>query len=858
MSEFVINHYSDDKPNSVTIKVSEDIVYAEDIVISLAKKFGINRIARHLFGLYHRNNKIWLSSNQLLLDWTETKTLDFRIRFRPKHINVLKVCYNLVLYLLIIGFNLNVQSICKKLFNYFFNQIRNDFACGYFECENDSKIYGLSVADMARESLKNGGSNFDKIIDDFFTYLPLNCKKPKSLLFKLFSSTPKEKITDAFNKALTSSRQNADPIGFIQQSFIEDFITFLSPDYWSETYSVMYDKRYDMKRPNLMDIVVQYRHYSTNGPDQPTGIFCKNKDPKDEWTHFCSICEIGFISLDSKNKRVEISRTNGVPFAFTFKHDLQMKSFVSLLDGYYRLSVKWSFNICKDISSPSLAELRKHKTHGPVDHEFVLNKFKEKANDTIGAYILRESASKYDEYKLDVFVGHELFETFKLRVINNQIEVNLINRYFESYDDLIKNFSFFISDDREVTLTHCITPSEHDLPSNLLLCRLDTKENSNQTEADKLGPPVIPTNLLKLTNTTLTNNSRYGIRLATLQNRQYVVKELKSQELTQEFLKTISEWTHLRNDSIVTCRGITLWSPLSMLLEYLPLGSLDEFLKVNKSSLNQNNLIECTSYLSRALWYLYENSVVHGHIRCHNLLVSEYSDSCFKVKLSDPISDNDINVERLWLPPEYLSPDESSYSSKRLTHSVDVWAFGTTVWQIFSYGLKPDSDIVLDLIQPSDCPNEIWTLVGECWITDCGSRKQPHSIWRDVHQIFYESFNSRRNDYYSKPVFDDQKPPKPKWSLKNWSNYKPNSFLSSTFSLSSGSITSAQSASTYLANSIKDNERSIGSQICPPYGELAQNGFDGVNHSTELPWIIELNQIKLGKVIGSVSIIISN
>lgn len=707
---------------------------------------------------------------------------------------------------------------------------------------------------MARQSLKNGGSNFDKIIDDFLTFLPPNCKKPKNLLFKMFSTTSKEKITDAFNKALNSSRQDLDPIGFIQKNFVEDFITYLSPNYWSESYSVMYDKKYNVKRPILMDIIVQYRHHSDQ--DQPSGIVGKNKDSKDsEWTHFCSICDIGFISLDSKNKTVEISRTNGVPFSFTFKHDLQMKSFVSLLDGYYRLSVKWSFNICKDISSPSLAKLRKHKTHGPVDHEFVLNKFKEKANDTIGAYILRESTSKYDEYRLDVFVGHELFETFRLRVTNSQVVVDSINRYFESHSDLIKNFSFFMSDEREVTLTHCVTPSEHDLPSNLMLSRLDTKEDSSGGDSAKAQTPVIPSNLLKLTNTTLTNNSRYGIRLATFQNKKYIVKELKSQELTQEFLRTVAQWTHLRNDSIVICRGITLWSPLSMLLEYLPLGPLDEFLKANKEMLKETNLIECTAYLSRALWFLSEKSVVHGHIRCHNLLVSEYSDNSFKVKLSDPISDNDVNAERPWLPPEYLSPDDTSHSFQKLTHSVDVWAFGTTVWQIFSYGSKPNCSDVTALVKPDDCLDQIWTLIGECWTTDCGSRKQPHSIWRDVHQIFYEAFNSERN-YYSKPVFDAQKASKPTWSLKNWSKYKPNSILNSTLSISSGSVISAQSASTYLANSIRDNELSIGSQVwrdSPTYGEMSQNGFDGVNHSTELPWIIEPHQIKLGKVIGTVS-----
>lgn len=111
MDDFVIHHYLEDKPNPIAVKLSPDLVYAEDIVIDLAKSFGINRIARHLFGLYHYNNKVWLASNQLLAEWTETKTLYFRVRFRPKHINALKVSLNPTIIALIAGYNNRIISI---------------------------------------------------------------------------------------------------------------------------------------------------------------------------------------------------------------------------------------------------------------------------------------------------------------------------------------------------------------------------------------------------------------------------------------------------------------------------------------------------------------------------------------------------------------------------------------------------------------------------------------------------------------------------------------------------------------------------------------------------------------------------
>jgi hypothetical protein len=614
----------------------------------------------------------------------------------------------------------------------------------------------------------------------------------------------------------------------------------LVPTYGIEQYDVTFDDRFSSSRGNLVQVKVEY---STQNGIQIKPI----QDTKNDWTKVCHISDIGFISLHSQNKTVEISRKSGVPFYFTFNHDLDMKSFVSLLDGYYRLTEKWSFNICKDISSPSLAKLRKMKCHGPVGNEFAYNKLKEKGNNKSGAYILRESMSKYNEFKLDLLINHESFKTFKIKVIENQVFVEGFKQHFESIPDLIKNFTTF--DDLGESLNHCITPSEHDQPLNLLLCSLNT--NKTQTDNDSIWPPIIPTNCLKLSNTTLTNNSRYGVRLATLQHKsnvkEVIVKEVKSNEMTHEFLKTVSQWTHLRNDSIVICKGITLNSPLSIVLEYFPIGPLDLFLKKNEPKLKTVDLIESVSCLARALWFLYENCIVHGHIRCHNLLVSHYSPNSLKVRLSDPISDNDINQERAWLPPEYFSTIECAYSFKRLTHYLDVWSFGTTVWQIFSYGEKPNCDEIIELTKPIDCQKDIWLLIQECWTRDCEARKQPHSIVRDISQILYEVYNSRRTlDHYSKLIFDDKK------------QYKTNVFKSlfgSTFSQSSSSINSAVTTSTYLNNSMIGNETTIGSEIFSP---PQQNGSDMnnivfPNNEPYEPWFIEINQLNLEKVIGEVS-----
>lgn len=84
-----------------------------------------------------------------------------------------------------------------------------------------------------------------------------------------------------------------------------------------------------------------------------------------EWQEICSIQDLCFISI-RKDGTVEISRKNGIPYYLKFNSVPVMLSFVSLLDGYYRLSCKWTFNLCKDILTPSLRQLHAMKCHGPV------------------------------------------------------------------------------------------------------------------------------------------------------------------------------------------------------------------------------------------------------------------------------------------------------------------------------------------------------------------------------------------------------------------------------------------------------------------------------------------------------------
>lgn len=59
-----------------------------------------------------------------------------------------------------------------------------------------------------------------------------------------------------------------------------------------------------------------------------------------------------------------------------------------------------------------------------------------------------------------------------------------------------------------------------------------------------------------------------------------------------------------------------------------------------------------------------------------------------------------------WIPPEHFN----DYSHAAKSTASDVFAFGTTIWEIFSYGVKP-----LSTLSPKEvCNLEIVELFFKC------------------------------------------------------------------------------------------------------------------------------------------------
>jgi serine/threonine protein kinase len=135
--------------------------------------------------------------------------------------------------------------------------------------------------------------------------------------------------------------------------------------------------------------------------------------------------------------------------------------------------------------------------------------------------------------------------------------------------------------------------------------------------------------------------------------------------------------------------------------------------------------------------YLGEKKVIHRDLAARNLLAA-HGDAHHKciVKIADfglsRVSEGGFyqsdkkSISFKWTAPEVIKYGRYSSSS-------DVWSFGVTMWEIFSYGEIPyqfmsnkeATEAVTQgyrLPSPSACPQDVYQVILSCWNEDADDR----------------------------------------------------------------------------------------------------------------------------------------
>lgn len=303
-------------------------------------------------------------------------------------------------------------------------------------------------------------------------------------------------------------------------------------------------------------------------------------------------------------------------FPITMDSLEEVESFVSCVNGYYRLMVKWNMDLCSHLASPSLKFLTDRKIHGPIGGAYSYSKIDDK-NSSIGSFIVRQCERVFDIFYIDIVTKENQPETFKIiyKVTPTGDQWRLcLGEDQPDFDDLVNlaraiptNGSYFR-----------LPPTHHDRSPLLLLCLTQQKLMAKETSLVRSSNPL----LLRAVDDLLLykwSSKECGDGIFTRMKAELnqpsgkkievTLKILKPSEVElrlKDFVKLADLWAKLDLSEIVRMHGITLHQPISIVMESILFGPFDEFLRHQKhrKDVKVLDLVEAAYALAKALHYL--------------------------------------------------------------------------------------------------------------------------------------------------------------------------------------------------------------------------------------------------------------
>uniref|UniRef100_A0A8C1TDZ5 non-specific protein-tyrosine kinase n=1 Tax=Cyprinus carpio TaxID=7962 RepID=A0A8C1TDZ5_CYPCA len=223
------------------------------------------------------------------------------------------------------------------------------------------------------------------------------------------------------------------------------------------------------------------------------------------------------------------------------------------------------------------------------------------------------------------------------------------------------------------------------------------------------------------------------------------VKSLKTENESSNLRREISTIRNLYHENIVKYKGICNdegGANIKLIMEYLPSGSLKEYLPRNKSKTDQKRLLNYALQICQGMEYLGSQNYIHRDLAARNILVE--NESLVKIGdfgLTKSIKDDKeyykVTEEQdspvYWYAPECLL-------NRKFYKASDVWSFGVTLYEIMTYCDRDNSppQVFLKTIgrshgqmtmarlvealekgwrmpRPDSCPEMVYSQMYRCW-----------------------------------------------------------------------------------------------------------------------------------------------
>ncbi|XP_067085736.1 tyrosine-protein kinase JAK2 [Osmerus mordax] len=746
-----------------TIHISSGQESAEGVCIQAAKRCGILPVYQSLFALASSDLSFWYPPTHVFN--TEEKTLvQYRVRFFFANWfgQGIKTSHR---FSLMRGRISPVLDYC--VIDYLFAQSRSDFVKGHAGVTPDECI-GLAVLDLWRLS-KEHHLSIREICRtvSYKSCLPethrTNIQK-RNRLYRYWTRSTLKRFLNRLGGC------SVDASSLKLKYLIE--LAGLEPSLWTETFIVTGSTTQMQSQGSTFSLLL----VSGEGGIQTSDGHTTAGVP--EWKTFCDFQEIIDISITrdfheqtSRDSRVvTVTREDDRCLETKFQSLREALSFVSLVDGYFRLTTDSSHYFCQDVAPPTHLDDFENHCHGPITSEFAVNKLK-RAGARPGTFLLRHSPQDHDKYFLSVCVQDPLGVDYKDCLITKKEHFSLpgVQKSFHSLRELTGFYqrNKLLLGEVPVKLGSCCPPKSKEL-TNLIIMRSGSSMDSHGSPAPQRNKPShIQFQMIKYTDLALVESLGQGSFTRIFRGTKtdfcngvkhvadVLLKELdvSYKNCWESFFEAASVMSQISHKHFLLVYGISVHSSKNIMVqEFVKYGPLDLYLKREKS-VSVSWKLDIVKQLASALNFMEEKNIVHGNICAKNLLLAREGDasqgSSPFIKLSDP----GINVAMLgrhvildripWLAPELVETPE------RPELECDKWSFGTTLWEIFNCGETPlqgwDLEMKLQFYKKyQQLPPSQWTeladLVSQCMTYQPEFRPSCRSIIRQLNSLITSDY----------------------------------------------------------------------------------------------------------------------